>query len=314
MSPDPSISQDWLRPPFARLTGHETFAFRFAWLKKGIDQIQNDPGVFHSEDAVVRLGVGKNMVRSIRHWCLATRVAEEVEGSRGLSLQVSEFGRKLLPENEWDPYLEDDATLWLLHWNLASAGTRATTSYWAFNRFREYTFDRDGMLKGLRRWLDVLGWENFKDSTLSSDLDCFIHTYLAKGNGASNGDDSIECPLTTLGLLVEEPYVERGYRFCVGPKPTLPPEIFAYALAEFWNSRGAERRVLEFSEIMSGEGSPSLVFLLDWDSTVRYLDSLEQATNGALRFEEDYEVRRVVKEDEADINALAFLEAYYAAR
>ena len=256
MAMQQAVVQGWLRPPYAKLSGHETFAFRFAWLKKGLDQMKLDPGVFHREDAVVRLGVGKNMVRSIRHWCISARLAQEVPGTRGLKIEPTPLGEKLLSDGGWDAYLEDDATLWLLHWNLASAATRSFTWYWALNRFREYVFDRAGMLKSLNRELTTLGWSNFKDSTLKSDIDCFVHSYLARREEAANGEDPIECPLTTLGLLIKEPYTD-GLRFQVGPKPTLPPAIFAYALAEFWNYLGPSRRILEFSEVMGGEGTPS---------------------------------------------------------
>ena len=112
-------------PYIKSFAGHETFAFRHFWLKKGVELINADPEVFQREDAIVRFGVGKNMVRSIRHWCLATRVAEEERGTRLRRLRVTELGNRLLSDNGWDPYLEDDATLWLIHWNLASAGTRA---------------------------------------------------------------------------------------------------------------------------------------------------------------------------------------------
>ncbi|MGB3507947.1 MAG: DUF4007 family protein [Microcoleaceae cyanobacterium] len=56
----------WVNSVFAR---HETFHQRFGWLKKGFDAAQNNPEVFLKEDATVHLGVGKNMVRSIRYWC-----------------------------------------------------------------------------------------------------------------------------------------------------------------------------------------------------------------------------------------------------
>ena len=52
-----------VNPVFAR---HETFHPRFGWLKKGFDAAQKNPGIFLQEDAPVRLGVGKNMVNSIR--------------------------------------------------------------------------------------------------------------------------------------------------------------------------------------------------------------------------------------------------------
>jgi hypothetical protein len=61
--------------------GHEKFVFRHGWLKKGVDAVHQDAAIFSRDQALVTLGVGKNMVRSIRHWCLATNLVEAVPGS-----------------------------------------------------------------------------------------------------------------------------------------------------------------------------------------------------------------------------------------
>lgn len=107
-----------LHPTFS---GHETFAFRYGWLKKGADVIMEQPDLFGRDEAMAALGVGKNMVRSIRYWCLATGVAEEEArpGSRARNLALTDLGRALLVEPGWDSFLEDDSSLWLLHWGLA---------------------------------------------------------------------------------------------------------------------------------------------------------------------------------------------------
>ncbi len=52
-------------PKFA---GHETFTLRYGWLKKAVDATQERQDLFLQDDALVTLGVGKIMVRSIRHW------------------------------------------------------------------------------------------------------------------------------------------------------------------------------------------------------------------------------------------------------
>jgi len=52
-------------------TGHETFPFRYPWPAKGVRAASAHPCIFGEEDATVTLGVGKNMVKAIRHWCLA---------------------------------------------------------------------------------------------------------------------------------------------------------------------------------------------------------------------------------------------------
>src|SRR5436305_598372 len=119
-------------PAGMMFSGHETFPVRYAWLKKGVDAASADGAVFRSDDAMIALGVGKNMVRSIRHWCLAAGVLEEAPSdSRKPSgvVRVTAFGQALFGEDGWDPYLEDPASLWLIHWKLASNARRCTTWY-----------------------------------------------------------------------------------------------------------------------------------------------------------------------------------------
>jgi hypothetical protein len=66
--------------PFAK---HETFYIREGWLFKGMAEIKKaeDEGqrstIFLDPDAPERLGIGQNMVRSLRFWMLAIGLAEE---------------------------------------------------------------------------------------------------------------------------------------------------------------------------------------------------------------------------------------------
>lgn len=53
----------------ASFSGHESFPFRHTWLTKGVTAFAKDPTIFSKDEAMVILGVGKNMVQSIRHWC-----------------------------------------------------------------------------------------------------------------------------------------------------------------------------------------------------------------------------------------------------
>ena len=47
-------------PVFAR---HETFHPRYGWFRKAYAHVAADPRAFFGDDAPVRFGVGKNMVR-----------------------------------------------------------------------------------------------------------------------------------------------------------------------------------------------------------------------------------------------------------
>lgn len=106
--------------PQHSFSGHETFPFRFPWLKKGFDAVREDGNVFARDDAITTLGVGKNMVRSIRHWCLTAGIIEENPKGEPGALQPTKLGKLLFADRGLDPYLEDSATLWLLHWQIAA--------------------------------------------------------------------------------------------------------------------------------------------------------------------------------------------------
>ena len=95
---------------------HETFPLRYAWLTKGFDAVRQQPNLFgNPERAMVELGVGRNMVNAIQYWLQVTCVIDFYEG-RG---EATALGNALLGP-KGDRYLEDEATLWVIHWLIAS--------------------------------------------------------------------------------------------------------------------------------------------------------------------------------------------------
>ena len=58
-----------------KFSGHESFHCRPFWLKKGVDYIKS--GQSFTDKAGVDLGVGKNMVGSIRFWLKAFDIVDE---------------------------------------------------------------------------------------------------------------------------------------------------------------------------------------------------------------------------------------------
>ncbi len=87
-------------PKFA---GHETFTLRYGWLKKAVDATHERQDIFLQDDALVTLGVGKNMVRSIRHWGLVTGILEDVPNNRGRAIRPSTLGDLLFGPRGLDP-------------------------------------------------------------------------------------------------------------------------------------------------------------------------------------------------------------------
>lgn len=305
----PLITAPNILPATPSFAGHGTFAIRSGWLKKGLDALTFDTlegSIFNRPDALATLGVGKNMVGAIRYWLLTTRMARE-EG-RGRELVAEELGQRVFADGGWDPFLEDEATLWLLHWQLAGPQTGSFTWAYVFNCFRDWEFSRGNMVEA------VLGATHSLPKapsyeTLDRDVGCLLQTYIADDKSVL-GEDNLDCPLRALGLI--RPLQRGHYRFMIETKPSLPPAIFYYALAKFWNWQHGEARSLPVWEVCYALGSPGLVFKLDENSVLNYLDGLADATGGQLRFEDTAQNRHVVLQDAArDFKSLSFLENYY---
>jgi hypothetical protein len=92
---------------------------------------------------------------------------------------------------------------------------------------------------------------------------------------------------------------------------TLPPAVFAYALLDFWRQARPDAEALEVRELSVAEGSPALVFRLDQDSLLAYLDGLSDLTSGSIVFQDTALVRRVVRTRSQLPNACEILQKYY---
>jgi hypothetical protein len=281
-------------------------------LPKGVQHLSERPDLFTRDDAFVILGVGKNMVRSIRHWCIATGVFDRVD-HRG-TVRVSELGRDLLDRGGWDPYLEDPGTLWLLHWQLVSRPSPASTWHLAFTRWNTDGFTRDELAEGLLEFTGGSSGAQSTPASLRRDVDVFLRTYVpsqAKG-AARSVEDTFDCPLVELGLLVQE--TERGpYRFVRGQKTTLPDEIFAYALLEYWVIAAGEGRTLSFETLLHEAGCPGGAFQLSENALSERLEHLPEWTG--LAYDDTAGMRTVRrKEDAGDPEPMAALRRYYGAR
>lgn len=291
-------------------SGHETFPFRYSWLKKGVDAATGAEDPFNQDDALVRLGVGKNMVRSIRHWCLTTGLLEEQRTGAKRTLSVSSLGQYLFGDDGQDPYLEDSATLWLLHWKIATNRRRATTWFWVYSFWHHAEFRKEWLVQRLAEVADVQGWHRISASSIARDVDCFVRTYVpARASKTLLLEDTLDCPLVELGLIEELPD-RRTYRLVRGDKPTLPDAIFAYAVVDYWQCVAARGTTLPFDDLFHGPGSPGRVFLMDENSLVERLERLERITGGCYTYAESAGIKQLMRSDEHP-NLMELLRLYY---
>ena len=293
-----------IKPSFS---GHETFPFRYTWLKKGVDAVIDNPAVFSSDRATITLGVGKNMVRSIRHWCTAAGLIQA--GDDRTRLEPTNLGRAIFADDGFDPYLEDSATLWLIHAQLAANANRATTWYWAFGFFNQSEFRKERFTSELLDWTEKNGLNRISENSINRDVDCFLRTYVpSRMTKGTMIEDSFNCPLVELGLISVSSD-ELAYQFHRGGKPSLPTLVFAAVLSRLWDSRFDDRNSLALAEIAYSPESPGQIFKLDEDSVVQYLEELENLTDGALRYDETAGLKQVYRD--GGVDEIELLRNYY---
>lgn len=271
------------RPKFG---GHEKFVFRFAWLKKGFDAVKKDPELFSKDEALIVLGVGKNMVRSIRYWCLATGFIEENNSlNKKHAYKPTIIGEKLLSDGGWDPYLEDFGSLWLIHWFLANNLELNLVWHLLFSFFLEPEFTKNNLQNFVLSKFEKQG-VNTTIGTISREIDVCIRTYVpGQIKSRKYLEESLDCPLTELELIkfLDEDGV---YQFNTGLKKSLPIGVYGFSLLNFLSEMVENRQTVSIDECIYNKNSPGQVFKLDENSTFEYLEQLEIITNGKLSIQE----------------------------
>jgi hypothetical protein len=295
-----------------KFSGHQTFAFRYGWLEKGVLGVAEYPDLFFRDDSLVLLGVGKNMVDSIRHWCQVAQLVEPVPNAKrksARSLQPTDTARRLLLNDAWDPFLEDDASLWLIHWLVATNPAIGTSWRLLFSHFNRPDFTRLEITNYVHDFATKEGLR-VKDSVIARDVDCLIRTYVSGAGPKKQAvvEESFACPLLQLNLIQPSPDGEL-YRFAIGPKPSLPSSVFAYALHDYFGRRQNRTETMSIQECLYGEASPGQVFKLDENSLVEFVENLEDTLGGSVILDETAGLKQIYRRQSFD--PVTILDSYY---
>ena len=276
-------------------SGHESFPCKSLWLKKGYDFVigGND---FNSAQAVIGLGVGKNMVASIRFWLKAFGITEYDK--------VTWLGDYLFNEkNGKDKYLEDIATLWLLHFNLVFSEEATLYKMFFCGVQRERThFEKEQVLTYVKlRMVEAGKMTLFNANTVKKDIGVLLQNYSLPRKPQSNEDFS--SLLIDLDLI-RQSSESKGYYFNIDGKRKVTKEIFLYGLLKLKELEGDN--TIAFDTIQERVG---LVFCMQDNETIEMLKQLAGEYSRYFIYSDVAGIKQIQFTEDLDIAQV--LDNYY---
>lgn len=276
-------------------SGHESFPCKSLWLKKGYDFVVagND---FNRPESVIGLGVGKNMVASIRFWLKAFGVTENDK--------PTVLGNYLFnDQNGKDCYLEDIATLWLLHFNLvfSEEATLYKMFFCGLQRERSH-FDREQVQTYVKlRMVEAGKMTLFNANTVKKDIGVLLQNYTLPRKPQSNEDFS--SLLIDLDLI-RQSAEGKGYYFNTEGKRQVTKEIFLYALLRLKEKEGDNS--IAFDTIQERVG---LVFCMQDFETIDMLKQLTADYSQYFAYSDVAGIKQVQFTKDLDVKQV--LDNYY---
>lgn len=287
---------------------HETFALRYSWLSKGFHALKKKPSVFDNDDSVVELGVGRNMVSSIRYWLRACQLITPQKPDTPESIGNLIFD----VDTGLDPYLEDEATIWLMHWLLVTNSAMATSWFWFFNKFHKPEFTAQELQTTLSDFIKEQVVEKRRPSanTIKSDALLLPRMYTqSKGNARTPLEEALDSPLSLLGLVTQFSS-GRSYQSKPEARPGLPIGIFAFAVSQLMQQR--DITTIPIEELMYSRNdyaAPGSVFRLTETDLITKLELMVNYIPGHFDIRETAGIHQLYRTNE--IEPLSYLEKYY---
>lgn len=308
-----------------KFSGHQTFPIRYGWIYKIIQEVINEESISSKnniEEQMISMGMGKNMVLSVRHWIRTLNLVVCTD-KKEQKYELTQLAKKLFVGNEaFDEFLDKIGTVWLLHWltqSIDSTNSELNTARWFFNYFNGVRVDKVQLAKEIQMSLANHDKE-LTETTLKKDIDCLFQMYGVKSTSTSKvNEDSFTSPFTELGLVYQE--TAKDYRAELSAQKSLPVEIFAYAVIDFMarkqlghdGEKVNNNNTLSFDSLLNDVGSPGRVFRLTTAGLSEKLDALELLSEGKIAWTDTQGLRQVQHsyDDLQKVDSGMFLQHYY---
>lgn len=264
------------------------------WPIKGYDYVV-DGHNFNDSDSVVRLGVGKNMVASIRYWLRVFGLTEQDK-----STKVADF---LFDEEKGkDRYIESLGTLWLLHF-LVVFTNEATLYNILFLHYQKERkqFDKEQLQNYVRRLMvEADRLKMYNANTIGKDFNVLIQNYVQPSKAKSFEDYS--SLLIDLNLIRQDKN-DKLFSFNMEGKRPVPLEIFFYAILMM---KGADMAVSY--DTLQDVG---LIFCMTDMETIAMLQQIGDEYSKYVQYSDNAGIRQLLFKKGKTIEPMDLLNRYY---
>ncbi len=260
-------------------SGHESFPCKTLWLKKGYDFVVHDKD-FNNPEAVIDLGVGKNMVASIRYWLKVFGLCQNDQPTwLGNYLFNDEDGR--------DPYMEDLATLWILHFHLVFNQDATLYNLFFCGYQKGHTqFEREQIVTYVKlNMIEANKQTVFNENTVKKDVSVLIQNYALPRKYQSYEDFS--------SLLIDLDLIRqntegKGYYVNIDGKRKVAKEIFMYALLVLKEQEGDN--TISYDTVQDKVG---LTFCMQDYETIEMLKLLANEYSDYMSYNDNAGIRMI---------------------
>lgn len=244
-----------------KMKRHESFSIREGWLAKGLVAVKEDSKVFSSSDATDILGIGTNMVKSLKYWMMATCLIKE----ENKKMVLTDFGKLI---DKYDPYLEDIFSWWLIHLNLILNLEDSYVYNLFFNRCIMKSFSKRDIFEQISNNLKIEKLE-FNENILQDEVNMIIKTY-SIDEKVENPENNFICPLSELNLIK---------KIDVNTYERIKPEYrnLNYLIIYYLLIKLSENKdYISIDDLIKMDNSPAKLLNLDKNLINEYLDEMKR--------------------------------------
>lgn len=255
------------------------------WIRRGIKYVKKRPTIFNKdskEETMQLTGLGSVQVDALKDWLLEANLI--IKNNSGYIL--SDIGENIYI---YDIDLSEDATLWLLHYNLASKEGKSWFYYWYINELEADRFSRDDLKNGLFNYKEY-AINHIEKYSMAPLLQTMRKTRLGK----------------SFGIMIED--ASNQFRRIEPSEDKLDPIIVAYITMD-WAKRN-DRSSTNLLELTTLKCSPGKILHLSSSRYIEYLDKIQAIFNKEILWV-SYTAGLNSVSFEKNIKPLDILKAYY---